>query len=286
MSYKTKEDVMKRVQEHYDAAVSLYGERVLGVFLQGSWNYGEDFCDEQSDVDTKCIVLPTFEDFCLGKKPVSTTHVLENGEHLDAKDLRLYIDCFKKQNINFVEILFTEFKVVNSLYESQWARLVDAREQIGRYDIKRAINCMTGMCFEKDKALCHPYPTLVDKIEKYGYDGKQLSHCWRIYYFMKMYLIFGQPYESCLRLIMYPAERLTLQMIKRNQLEAIDVEWAKGKSKWLCEMSKRIKDTWCRDNPDYEHDKEVEELMNDVSVKCMELNFLNHLEKNGYCFCK
>jgi hypothetical protein len=302
MSYKTKEDVMTRVQEHYDAAVKLYGERVLGVFLQGSWNYGEDFCDENSDVDTKCIVLPTFEDFCLGKKPVSTTHilksgeylgkkpvsithVLESGEHLDAKDLRLYIDCFKKQNINFVEILFTEFKIVNPLYESQWNRLVDAREQIGRYDIKRALNCMAGMCFEKDKALTHPYPTLIDKIEKYGYDGKQLSHCWRIYYFMKMYLM-GASYENCLKLTMYPAERLTLQMIKRNQLKEIDVEWAKKKSKWLCEMSKDMKDTWCRDNLDYKYDKEVEALMNDVSVKCMELNFLNHLEKNGYCFCK
>ena len=244
MAYKSKEDVMKRVQEHYDAAVELYGERVLGVFLQGSWNYGEDFCDEESDVDTKCIVLPTFEDFCLGKKPVSTTHVLENNEHLDAKDLRLYIDCFKKQNINFVEILFTDFKIVNPKYEKQWNRLVDAREQIGRYDIKRALNCMTGMCFEKDKALTHPYPSLVDKIEKYGYDSKQLSHCWRIYYFMKMYVIFGQPYENCLRLTMYPAERLALQMIKRNQLKEIDVEWAKKKSKWLCDMAKRIKDAW------------------------------------------
>ena len=279
MAYKSKEDVMKRVQEHYDAAVELYGERVLGVFLQGSWNYGEDFCDEESDVDTKCIVLPTFEDFCLGKKPVSTTHVLENNEHLDAKDLRLYIDCFKKQNINFVEILFTDFKIVNPKYEKQWNRLVDAREQIGRYDIKRALNCMTGMCFEKDKALTHPYPSLVDKIEKYGYDSKQLSHCWRIYYFMKMYVIFGQPYENCLRLTMYPAERLALQMIKRNQLKEIDVEWAKKKSKWLCDMAKRIKDAWCRDNPDYEYDRKVEALMNDVCVECMELAFLEHLSK-------
>lgn len=32
MGYKTKEDVMKRVQEYYDAAVEIYGERVLGVF--------------------------------------------------------------------------------------------------------------------------------------------------------------------------------------------------------------------------------------------------------------
>ena len=276
MGYKTKEDVMKRVQEHYDAAVSMYGDKVLGVFLQGSWNYGLDFCDENSDVDTKCIVLPSFEDVCLNKKPVSCTHVLENGEHLDAKDLRLYMDCFRKQNVNFVEILFTDYKVVNSKYEKQWARLVEAREQIGRYDIKRALSCMTGMCFEKDKALTHPYPTLVEKIERYGYDGKQLSHCWRIYYFMNMYLM-GQPYESCLRLIMYPAERLILQKIKRNQLEEVDVEWAKKKSKWLCEMSKTLKDNWIEKYPDYQPDKEVDKLFNDVVVECMRISFKGEL---------
>jgi hypothetical protein len=276
VGYKTKEDVMKRVQEHYDAAVSMYGDKVLGVFLQGSWNYGLDFCDENSDVDTKCIVLPSFEDVCLNKKLVSCTHVLENGEHLDAKDLRLYMDCFRKQNVNFVEILFTDYKVVNSKYEKQWAKLVEAREQIGRYDIKRALSCMTGMCFEKDKALTHPYPTLVEKIEKYGYDGKQLSHCWRIYYFMKMYLM-GQPYESCLRLIMYPAERLILQKIKRNQLEEVDVEWAKKKSKWLCEMSKTLKDNWIEKHPDYQPDKEVDKLFNDVVVECMRISFKGEL---------
>lgn len=276
MNYKTKEDVMARVREHYDTAVKLYGERVLGVFLQGSWNYDFALCDEQSDVDTKCVVLPTFKDFCLGKKPVSTTHVLENGEHLDAKDLRLYMDCFKKQNVNFVEVLFTEYKVVNPKYEAQWARLVDARELVGRYDVKRALNCITGMCYEKDKALCHPYPTLVEKLEKYGYDGKQLSHCMRMYYFMGMYLA-GASYESCLRVGHNEELADYLRRVKRN--ECGDVEWAKEKSKWLCEVTKEMKDNWMKKHPDYEYDKEVEALMNDVCVKCMKLTFLDYLDK-------
>lgn len=277
MGYKTKEDVMRRVQEHHAIAVEKYGDRVLGTFLQGSWNYGWELCDEESDVDTKCIVLPTFEDFCLGKKPVSTTHVLENGEHLDAKDLRLYMDCFRKQNVNFVEILFTEYKVVNPKYEDQWNRLVNAREKIGRYDIKRALSCIVGMCYEKDKALCHPYPTLVDKIEKYGYDGKQLSHCMRMYYFMGLYLA-GVPYENCLKME-YNKELLEkLRKIKRN--ECGDVEWAKAESKWLCEVTKGMKDHWFEKHLDYEYDKEAESLMNDVCVQCMKLNFLNFVENN------
>ena len=274
MNYKTKEDVMARVQEHYDVAVKLYGERVLGVFLQGSWNYGFALCDEQSDVDTKCIVLPTFEDFCLGRKMVSTTHVLENGEHLDAKDLRLYMDCFKKQNINFVEILFTEFKVVNPKYEAQWTKLVEAREQISRYNMRAALNCMTGMVYEKDKALTHPYPTLVEKLEKYGYDGKQLSHAFRMYYFMGKYLA-GAPYKVCLKVENFYADHL--RRVKRN--ETGNLTWAKEQSKALCELTKEMKDNWIEQNPDYKPNKEVEALMNDVCVKCMKLTFLDYLDK-------
>lgn len=33
---------------------------------------------------------------------------------------------------------------------------------------------------EKRKALCHEYPTTKDKIEKYGYDPKQLHHIVRL----------------------------------------------------------------------------------------------------------
>ena len=166
MKYNSKEEVQKRVQEHYDWAVGA-GYEVVGVFLQGSWNYNEKLCDDESDVDTKCLVLPTFEDFCLGKKLVSTTHVMENEEHCDVKDLRLYMNCFKKQNVNFVEILFTEFYVLNPKYEKLFKPMFENREEVARYDEKAALNCMVGMAYEKEKALEHPYPATKDKIEKY-----------------------------------------------------------------------------------------------------------------------
>ena len=41
---------------------------------------------------------------------------------------------------------------------------------------------------EKRKALCHPYPNTMDKIEKYGYDGKQLHHCARLNEFLERYI--------------------------------------------------------------------------------------------------
>lgn len=92
MSYRTKQEIMERVQEHHDIALNL-GYEVIGTFLQGSFNYGENISDEQSDIDTKCLVIPTFNDFCLNKPPISTTHICDNNEHIDLKDFRLYLNC-------------------------------------------------------------------------------------------------------------------------------------------------------------------------------------------------
>lgn len=89
-----------QVQRHLDFARTLYKpEQIVGVFCQGSTNYGLDI--ETSDFDSKCIVVPTFKEIALAKKPVSTTHVLPNNEHCDGKDIRLYMETFRKQNLEF-----------------------------------------------------------------------------------------------------------------------------------------------------------------------------------------
>lgn len=73
---------MKRVREHLEEAFEHFPEdRVVGIFLQGSQNYGLEI--PGSDVDTKLIVTPTFKDIAMNHKPVSTTHVRANEEHTD-----------------------------------------------------------------------------------------------------------------------------------------------------------------------------------------------------------
>ena len=190
--------VMKRLREHYDEACGLIPEdRIVGVFLQGSQNYGLDY--EGSDVDSKCIVLPTLEDICFAKKPISTTHVRENDEHIDLKDIRLMFQTFRKQNMNFVEILFTEYKIINPLYEDLWNELIAQNELVGRYNPHRAVTTMKGIASEKFHALEHRYPSRVEVIDKFGgYDPKQLHHLLRIEDFLKRY-INGEKYAECLK---------------------------------------------------------------------------------------
>ena len=136
-----EKDIFKRLAEHYKEALEYFPkDQIVGVFLQGSQNYGLDI--EGSDVDTKLIVLPTLDDICFNKKAVSTTHVRENDEHIDFKDIRLMFQTFRKQNLNFVEILFTEYKIINPMYADLWQKLVDSNELIAHYNPYAAVKTM------------------------------------------------------------------------------------------------------------------------------------------------
>jgi len=194
-----EEKIMKRVQEHYDY-LQAKGYEIVFLALQGSQNYGLDVYDDDymSDVDTKAVVLPSFEDFVYNKQPVSETIVLENNEHIDVKDVRVMFETYKRQNVNFIEILFSEFKIVNDKYKDLVQMLFNNAEEIAHINTNQAIRCMAGMSKEKLKALKHPYPTIADKIEKYGYDPKQLHHILRMNDFIKKYAILELPYKECL----------------------------------------------------------------------------------------
>lgn len=188
--------IMEQLNRHYQEALTLFPEdRIVGIFLQGSQNYGLDY--EGSDIDTKCIVLPTLEDLIFNNKPVSTTHVLPNEEHLDLKDVRLYFQTFRKQNLNFMEILFTKYKIVNPTYEQYWNRLIENNEQIARYNPVGAVKTMKGIALEKYHAMEHRYPSKIDIIDKWGYDGKQLHHLIRVKEYLNRY-IKGEKYADCL----------------------------------------------------------------------------------------
>ena len=187
-----------RVEEHYDEALESFAENnIVAVCLQGSQNYGLEY--EGSDVDTKLILTPSFEDIVLNRKAVSTTHIRANNEHTDWKDIRLYFDCFRKQNLNFLEILFTDFTVINDIYYDEWQRLVEKREEIARMNPCRAVKSMLGICKEKYHAMCHPYPSKMDLIKKYGMDGKQVSHLIRVDDYLTRYIKGEETYLECLR---------------------------------------------------------------------------------------
>lgn len=247
--------------------VQSLGHIVLGVFLQGSQNYNLDY--DGSDIDTKAIIVPKFKDFILNKKPVSTTLILPSNEHIDVKDIRLYMDCFQKQNINFIEILFTKFSNINGDYYELFLPMIKNNEKIAHYNNYRAVNAIAGTVFEKRKALCHPYPTLIDKIEKYGFDPKQLHHIIRCTEFLERY-IDGTPYAECL----IPKTPEYLIKVKAN------CEYTKEQAIKIAdscvEQVKAIKQRYFEEH-EVKVDHEVEDLMNGVTYDVLKYAFAKEI---------
>ena len=263
------ESIMSRVKEHYDEAKTMFTEdRIVGLFLQGSQNY--NLALPTSDVDTKLIVVPTFKDIALNRKPVSTTHIRKNEEHTDLKDVRLYMETFKKQNLNFLEILFTEYFIVNPLYKEQWDRLVEARESIAHMNPYRAVKSMKGVALEKYHAMEHRYPSKLDLIEKYGFDGKQVHQLFRIDDFLTRF-IKGEPYESCLK----PSSYLIEHMMEYTRHE-INLETARQEAKEVLAHVTEVADTFCENTLEKE-DPDMTELLQDVSYNIMKAATLKEL---------
>ena len=196
MNFHSDEWIMERVREHYNEALEYFPEdRIVCLVLQGSQNYGLDY--EGSDIDTKLIVTPTFKEIAMNHKPVSTTHIRVNDEHIDFKDIRLYIQTFRKQNLNFLEILFSKYCIINPIYKHEWDRLVEAREEIAHYAPVQAIKSMRGIAKEKYFAMEHHYPSRMEWINKFSYDPKQLHHLIRVREYIERY-IDGESYGDCL----------------------------------------------------------------------------------------
>ena len=236
---------MERVKEHLEESLLHFSEdQIVGVFLQGSQNYELDL--PGSDVDTKLIVVPSFKEIALNSKPVSTTHIRANEEHIDFKDIRLYMETFRKQNLNFLEILFTPYQIVNPDYMPDWYRLYEARERIARMNPWRAVKSMKGIALEKYHAMEHAYPSKLDVLAKHGYDPKQLHHLVRVDNYLTRYIA-GEKYSDCL----VPDE-----VMKAFLLELKQGKWPLEKARELAQVSlahvEKIADEFCAKTSDQE----------------------------------
>lgn len=203
--------------KHMDAVMDcvrfLEGEgyTVIYVALYGSQNYGMD--TPHSDHDFKAVVAPKLYDIALGKNPVSKC--VEFGDGLvDIKDVRCMVDCWKKQNVNFLELLFTKWFYLNPEFEDfMWFR--ENANAIAHADEGRAINAMLGMMKEKQHALCKDYPAQFKDIEAHGYSAKQLCHILRLRELMKDY--FSEDFGTILRPM--EAQRKVMMEVKTYERE-------------------------------------------------------------------
>ena len=265
--------ICKGLKDHYIESLEFFKpDQIVGLFLQGSQNYELDTPD--SDIDTKLIVVPSFRDIVLDVRPISTTHIRENAEHIDFKDIRLYMETFFKQNLNFLEILFTDYRIINPLYIDYWRVLIEHREEIARMNPYRAVKSMQGIAKEKYHAMEHRYPSKADIIDAYGYDPKQVSHLVRVRDYLDRY-VEGELYEKCLR----PSEEF-FDLIMNLKLGKFSLTEARAiAEEHLSHIDKISKDFY--EKNEEKENPEMRELLQEVSYNIMKISVENELGKTG-----
>lgn len=271
MNFHTDKWIMDKLKEHYEESKQYFSEeQIVGIFLQGSQNYGLD--TELSDIDTKLVVVPNLWDIALNKKAVSTTHVRENEEHIDFKDVRLMLQTFKKQNLNFIEILFTPYKIINPLYEEAWNKLIKENEKIARYNPVAAVKSMRGIAMEKYHAMEHRYPSKIEILDKYKYDPKQLHHLLRIEEYLERYIENSEPYAN----LLFSKKAEFLKNIKI--FAPISLEDARRIGKEALEhiekMYQNISEQWENKN-----NEDIEKLLEQVQYEIIKIAVLIKKEK-------
>ena len=185
-------------KEHFDKVCTQFqDDQIVMISLVGSQNY--NLATETSDYDTKCCVLPSWKNIIQADQPYSHTKVLENEEHIDFTDFRSMMAILKKQNINFLEQLFSCQYLINETYIEEIRKLIEYREAIARYNPYKCVQTMAGIAKSKETRVFRRLSEDKNTVfETYGYHPKELMQLCRIEEFLKRY-IKGELFEFCLK---------------------------------------------------------------------------------------
>lgn len=185
-------DIYQKRLEDRLADAREYADKYFAITAFGSMNYGLD--DENSDFDTKMIVLPSLRDICLAKSPISTTIIRDNNEHIEVRDLRLIDRSWRKQGLSALELLFSPY--FKTCKYSLWKKYREHREEIAHINPYSLAKYVGGVARTEFKNMTHSTPARQAIIDKYGYDGKCVSHLLRLEDLLNRYLK-EWPMEEC-----------------------------------------------------------------------------------------
>ena len=189
------EEIQSKVEEHAAIAREKYGEdQWWCTMLYGSQNYG--LADENSDVDTKTLIIPLFSEVVLGKPQVSVDAKMPDGSMDCVKDFRGMFKAYLKGNINFVETLYTDYYTVNPKYMKYFRQLRNGRDIIADSQPLRLVKMVTGMVHQKFEAMEKPTHARQEVHNKYGYDPKQVYRLAWLRVFIHDFIRYGSFYHA------------------------------------------------------------------------------------------
>lgn len=151
------------------------GRDIILKALVGSHNYG--LANEESDLDYKVFVTPTFEELYSGTRYAKS--IITTTEDNDIHDVRKLTDLLFKANINFLEVL-----VSNDLYiptgNTEMHSIIKLKKEIFKMNLPHLYNACKGMYFNKMKEIGKGTEGTQHLVDKYGYDTKQATHAMRV----------------------------------------------------------------------------------------------------------
>ncbi len=181
-----------KVFEHWqDPVLDDYRHRILCIGAQGSQNHA-NLATPLSDMDTVALVYPKVKDIVtMNKDNLFICLTRENGEHIKVYDYRFWINLLYKQNMNDVELLFTDYCIpIFRPGSPDWEDLLSFREDIARYNPIRAIRTSLGIMDSRIK-IAENHLTDFDIV------FKQFKNCYFLDCFIGAY-IDELPYKECL----------------------------------------------------------------------------------------
>lgn len=138
-------DIDYQLRKHLKTVEEKYPGRVMFIAAVGSMNYGT--FSEESDVDTKAIIIPTFESLVFDKPESTTLHI--EDEQCSVKDIRTYIHELKKQGISSLETLVTDYFLENYAFGYYVDYLRSLAEDICHYNEHNFVKSASGDLIHK-----------------------------------------------------------------------------------------------------------------------------------------
>lgn len=252
--------ILTNVEEHLQESFQFLNKnQIVFIGLEGSQNYHLN--TQKSDIDTKLILLPSLQDIIFNKPIISTIHIRENNEHINLCDLRKYFSILRKQNLNFVEILYSPWIIINNTYWNEVKPLFEKRDLVGFYCKTRAVQTMKGIALNKYDAMEKQTPAHEAEMKKFGYSPKELHHLIRIADFMYKYTKETYTYEECL----IPNDTNNLIWIKKGGLSLAEARVTADRyRKIIVDLS----DDFVASHP-MEYSEEGEKLLDSVQEAVM-----------------
>ena len=276
---KRRQYIMNDIQSKLDWLKLNTKHKVFIVIVRGSTNYGLDIYSEEymSDIDVVALVIPSLDDILRGKSMVSHIYVMDDNSHIDVKDIRLMKEMWIKSNPSYLELLSSKFFLAgDNKYDEYIKKLHDHADDIENINFDRFLSATKGMIMEKRKALCHPYPTIKEKIDKYGWDGKQLSHMLRLLYILEDMLVSNKKYNESI-IVDDIFIKTLLNMIKLNKIPYTKDE-AVEMSDVIVSKSGELVEQYRKENGKKELNKETEKWLDNFIISVVKQEVIDSLK--------